>query len=113
MEVDTVARTAPARKTSRPSWSAPLRPNRSPIAPAENSRPANTSEYAATTHWSWELLAWRCSDSVGMATFRLELPMKTISRLRHSTTSVHQRRGSSASSVSFGREVVVIARFSR
>ena len=31
-------------------------------------------------------------DSVGMATLRLELPTKTISRLRQSTASVHQRR---------------------
>ena len=32
------------------------------------------------------------ATSVGMATLRLELPTKTISRLRHSTASVHHRR---------------------
>ena len=37
---------------------------------------------------------WRASsrDSVGIATLRLELPTKTISRLRQSTASVHHRR---------------------
>ena len=39
------ARTTGRRRNStRPSCSAPLRPKRSPIAPVENSRPANTSE---------------------------------------------------------------------
>ena len=33
---------APTRNSSRPAWSAPLRPNRSPSVPAVNSRPANT-----------------------------------------------------------------------
>ena len=37
-------------------------------------------------------------DSVGMATFRLELPTKTISRLRQSTASVHHRRAWTAGS---------------
>ena len=57
-----------------------------------NSRPANTSEYAATTHWSCDSVAPRSRESVGRATFRVELPPNTISRLRQSTASVHHRR---------------------
>ena len=38
------ASAAPIRKIINPSCSAPLRPNRSPSAPVENSRPAKTSE---------------------------------------------------------------------
>src|SRR5205085_1866483 len=54
------ASTAATRKTTRPSCNTPLRPKRSPMAPVENNSPANTSEYAATTHWSWDSLA--CSS---------------------------------------------------
>ena len=32
----------PAANTTRPAWRAPLRPKRSPSAPAVNSRPAKT-----------------------------------------------------------------------
>ena len=80
------------RKTTRPNCSAPLRPKRSPSAPVVNSNPANTSEYDAITHCSCDGRAPSSRDSVGIATLRLELPTKTISRLRHSTASVHQRR---------------------
>ena len=38
------ANSEPMRKITRPSWSAPLRPNRSPSAPVVNSSPAKTSE---------------------------------------------------------------------
>ena len=92
ISVDSDASAAATRKPTSPSCSAPLRPNRSPSAPVENSRPANTSEYAATTHCSCEVVACRSRESVGIATLRLALPTKTISRLRHSTASVHQRR---------------------
>ena len=44
ISVDSVARIAPRRNRTRPAWSAPLRPNRSPSAPVVKSRPANTSE---------------------------------------------------------------------
>ena len=37
-------------------------------------------------------MAPRSRDSEGNATLRLELPVKTMSRLRHNTPSVHQRR---------------------
>jgi len=57
-----------------------------------NSRPANTSEYTATTHWSWEVVALSSRDKTGMATFRLEFPTKMMIRLRTRTASVHQRR---------------------
>ena len=69
-----------------------MRPYRSPSAPVENSRPANTSEYAAITHCSCAVVAPSTRDSVGMVTLRLELPTKTMSRLRQSTANVHQRR---------------------
>ncbi len=38
------AAAAPTKKAASPNCSAPLRPNRSPSAPAENSSPAKTSE---------------------------------------------------------------------
>src|SRR5579862_8490145 len=90
--VDADASDAPMRKPTSPSCSAPLRPKRSPSAPVENSRPANTSEYDATTHWSCDEVACRSRESTGMATLRLELPTKTMTRLRQSTASVHHRR---------------------
>ena len=56
------------------------------------------------THWSCAVVASSSRDSVGMVTLRLELPTNTMSRLRHSTARVHQRRawtrGSEASVVS-------------
>ncbi len=96
MAVACEANAAVTRNSTRPSWSAPLRPKRSPSEPVVKSSPAKTSEYTATTHWSCELVACRSRDSVGMATLRLELLTNTSRRLRHSTASVHQRRGSYA-----------------
>ncbi len=92
ISVDAVASNAAKKKPTSPSCSAPLRPKRSPIAPAVKRRPANTNEYPATAHCSCEVVAWRSSDSVGMATVKLELPTVTITRLRQSTPKVHQRR---------------------
>ena len=66
ISVDADASAALNRKPSNPSWSAPFRPNRSPMAPAVNSSPANTSEYAATTHCSCDVVASSSRDSVGM-----------------------------------------------
>ena len=42
--VDIEASPAPTRNSNSPSWSAPLRPYRSPRAPVVNKRPAKTSE---------------------------------------------------------------------
>src|SRR2546423_8401048 len=89
---DMVASTHATRYTTRPNCNAPLRPYRSPSAPLENSSPAKTSEYAAMTHWSCDVEAPSTRESVGIVTFKLELPTNTMSRLRHSTASVHQRR---------------------
>ena len=86
------AAAAPTKNVASPNWSAPFRPKRSPSAPVENNRPANTSEYDATTHWSCDSVAPKSRESEGSATLRLELPTKTISRLRQRTTSIHQRR---------------------
>ncbi len=41
--VASAERSEPSPKTTRPTWSAPRRPNRSPRLPAVNSNPANTS----------------------------------------------------------------------
>src|SRR4051794_29898468 len=95
--LDAAASDEATRNSTSPLWSVPLRPKRSPRAPVEKSRPAKTSEYAATTHWSCDSVAWRSRASVGMVTFRLELPTKTMTRLRHNTASVHQRRSWSRS----------------
>ena len=70
----------------------PLRPNRSPSAPAENKRPAKTSEYEATTHCSSDVVAPSSRERSGIATLSVVLPTKMISRLRQRTDSVHQRR---------------------
>src|SRR5438876_2467316 len=77
--VDAAASDAPTRNPTSPNCSAPLRPKRSPSAPVENSRPANTSEYAATTHCSCDSDAWRTWDNLGIVTLRLELPTNTMS----------------------------------
>ncbi len=42
----------PSPNTARPTCRAPRRPNRSPRLPAVSSRPANTSVYESTIHWS-------------------------------------------------------------
>jgi hypothetical protein len=89
--VDWDAAAAPTKNVTRPNCSAPLRPNRSPIAPVENSSPAKTSEYEATTHCSCDSVAPRSRAREGRATFRLEFPTKTMRRLRHRTPSIHQR----------------------
>ena len=57
IDVDQVARSAATRNPTRPICSTPLRPNRSPMEPEVKSRPANTSEYAAMTHCSDEVVA--------------------------------------------------------
>jgi hypothetical protein len=92
IECDHAAKRHAHTYTTRPSCSAPFRPNRSPSAPAVNSIPAKTSEYAAITHCSCDSDACRSFDRVGIATFRLELPTKMMSRLRQSTARIHQRR---------------------
>ena len=68
----------PMPKIVNPSCSAPRRPKRSPKLPAVSSKPANTSVYESTIHWSWLLLASRSRTSVGMATFRIELSTMMI-----------------------------------
>ena len=47
------ATTEPTPNTARPSCNAPRRPKRSPRLPAVSNRPANTSVYESTIHWSW------------------------------------------------------------
>ena len=84
----------PRPKTASPNESALRRPKRSPSAPAVSSRPANTSMYESTIHWSCELDAPRSSSSVGSATLRIVLSSEMTSSDRHRTTRVHQRRGS-------------------
>ena len=96
------AAAAPMKKVTSPNCSAPLRPNRSPSAPAENSSPAKTSEYAATTHCNCDSLAPRSRANEGSATFRLELATETISRLRQRTPRVHHRRSWTGSAVRAG-----------
>src|SRR5690348_8555092 len=57
----------------------------------------------AITHCSWDSVAPSSRDSVGMVTLRLVLPTKTISRLRHSTARIHQRRRCTFSSIGLAR----------
>src|SRR3954451_719778 len=93
------ARRLAKKKVARPSCNAPLRPKRSPSAPVVKSKPAKTSEYAATTHWSCDSVAPSSRDSVGSATFNVEFPPKTMSRLRQRTARVHHRRAYACSGV--------------
>ncbi len=44
IDVEADASSTPKKKPTSPSCNAPFRPNRSPIAPAVKSRPANTNE---------------------------------------------------------------------
>ena len=81
----------PDPKMTIPSWSAPLRPKRSPRLPAVSRRHANTSVYESTIHCSWLKVALRSSCSRGKATLRMELSTMITSRLRHSTPRIHQR----------------------
>ena len=97
IELDSAANAAPIMNATRPSCRAVLRPNRSLTAAAGKRSPAKTKEYAATTHWRAAVLAWRSRERVGTATLTFEFPPSTTSRLRPSTTSVHQRLAYSAS----------------
>src|SRR5215217_6681776 len=63
----------------------------------------------AMTHCSCDSVACSSRDRVGMATFRLELPTVTISRLRHSTARIHQRRDWTVTSVVSGSAVIAAA----
>src|SRR5262245_5911335 len=82
--------------TTRPTASAPFRPYRSPIVPAVSSKPANTREYASTTHWRSLMLEPSSRTSVGSATLTIVLSTTITNRLTQSTPSTHQRRGSSS-----------------
>ena len=79
-------------KSTRPPFSARRRPYRSPSAPAVRRSPANTRLYASTIHCSALELACRSFTRVGRATFSDALATTIITRLRHSTPRVHQRR---------------------
>ena len=80
-------------KITRPINSAPLRPNRSPSAPAGSSRAAKTSAYASTIHRIWVSLGFSSDWArLGMATLT-ELTVATIStRLRHIVARISHRR---------------------
>ena len=92
-----VCATEPARaamaKIPRPIWSAPLRPKRSPKAPAVNSNPANTNEYESTIHWRSLLEAWRSRAIAGKAMLSDAFAIITVARLVQSTARIDQRRG--------------------
>jgi hypothetical protein len=56
------------------------------------SRPAKTSAYASTIHWSIVALASSSRCSVGSATFNPETAMTTMTSDRQSTARSVQRR---------------------
>jgi hypothetical protein len=82
----------PAPKITRPATSAPRRLKRSPSAPMVSRRPAKTSVYESTIHWSWLLLELSSRSIVGRATLRIVLSKEMTSRETERTTNVHQRR---------------------
>src|SRR5713101_4091110 len=77
------------------------------MAPVVKRRPAKTSEYTATTHWSCDSLALSARDSVGRVTLRLAFPTKTMTRLMHSTVRIHHRRAWMYGSVSLSGRCAV------
>ena len=93
----------PPPNTPSPPRSAPLRPNRSPRAPADRSNPANTRAYESMIQWSWVAVAPRSCCRRGAATLRDETDMTTRTRDRHMTPRRSQRRRwTSGSSNSWG-----------
>src|SRR5262245_37493275 len=84
--------TDPVPKISNPTARAYRRPNRSDRLPAVRSRPANTSVYESTIHWSWLVDAWRSRTRVGSATFRIVLSSPITSSDRQRTPRIHHLR---------------------
>jgi hypothetical protein len=68
-----------------------LRPYRSASAPAGSSRPAKTSTYASTIHWSWLLVAWMSAASVGSATLRMVASNPMVRTASMIAARAHQR----------------------
>ena len=83
---------APAPNTAKPANNAPLRPNRSPSAPAVSNSPAKTSAYASTIHWSIAALTSSSLWSVGRATLSDDTAITIITSDRHMIPSRNQRR---------------------
>ena len=82
-----------ARKNvASPNCSAPLRPKRSPSAPRREEQPREHERVRRHHPLELRLGGAEVAESVGRATLRVELPPNTMSRLRHSTASVHHRR---------------------
>jgi hypothetical protein len=81
-----------APNTTSPSWRAPLRPKRSPRAPAGSSTPANTRAYASISHDSSVPEASRARWMVGRATFSELIATTIITRLMHNEARISQRR---------------------
>ncbi len=90
----------PMANRTRPSCSAPLRPNRSERLPVVSNSPANTRTYESMIHWISEFEASKSVISDGIATFRIVLSITMIRRLRQSTARISQRRSFGASSAS-------------
>ncbi len=86
-------------KIASPASSARFRPKRSPSVPMVRSRPAKTSRYESTIHWSVEFEASKCSRRLGRATLRIVLSSPMITRLSESTARVFQRRAYTAGSI--------------
>jgi hypothetical protein len=78
-------------KTTSPVSRIPLRPKRSPSAPAGSSSPAKTSAYASTIHCSWACEAPVPRARSGRATFSDATAATTIINARHITPSTARR----------------------
>ena len=91
-ELENAAKPDARPNTTRPLFRESRRPKRSPSEPAVNNKPANTRLYASTIHCSELEPACSSRCNVGIATFRLALATTIMTRLRHRTPSVHQRR---------------------
>ncbi len=89
---DWLAASAARPKITRPHSSAPLRPNRSPNAPAGRRNPANTSAYESTIHCSSVPDAPSSRWIVGNATLSELTAITIVTRLRLRIARISHRR---------------------
>jgi hypothetical protein len=93
------AHPAAAPKATSPATRMPLRPYRSPSAPAHSSSPANTTVYASTIQVSWVWLAPVDRARSGSATFSPLTADTTIISASATTARTARRRAGESSAV--------------
>src|SRR6185436_1504742 len=74
-----------------------LRPIRSPSDPAVRSTAASIREYASTTHWRLDRLAFRSRWMSGSATFTIVMSSSNMNVAIETSSSVHHLRSITSS----------------